>query len=352
MSSNPKNIKLLIFIVLVVLSAILYYVLKPKKTRDELQWERALEYRDLQAAGDNEKAMRLYQEMMADAFKGKIQLAGTVVDAQGRPLNNVRMTATTIEFDFNPEYSKKTTQEQTVNGTFEYSCKDCIGATLVFEKGGYFNKKYDTDSVHDNREMEVIKLEEQVILEKRGEQMPGKRYRGTLTVSQKKTTVLPLSFGFGFISNVNTYTVEQLDKIAKNYKQEGEALYLEFKVKQEINSKTTEQSKSLHFTQPVEPILDFSQADGGVIPFQANNYHDQKIDFEMKQAPLEGYQTTWSIDVDYNGKQYFYCRISQHYCRGYIERVSIKQGAKGDSASINVSILLNPTKNDSNLRLY
>ncbi len=348
--SNP--IKLLVFILVTTLPVITYYILKPEKSRDQKLLEQGQKIRELQAAGKNEQAMKLYQEMMADAFKGKVKLAGNVVDAQSKPLSGVEMTATTIEPDMSnhQNYTQEATERHLIDGSFEFSCNDCIGATLTFKKEGYYREKYEA-AVTASRDLQIIKLDEQVVMQKRGELITGERYKGKLEVSKNQTTVLPLSFGH----TTRAYTLERVTEMAKEKKHESEILYLEFKVKQEANGEVAVQPKGKYYKQPIDPVLDFTHADGGVIPYEPENSHYEKIDLEMKRAPVEGYQTVWNIDVNNmgtNGSQYFYCRIGGHYCRGRIGWVDLNQRDEGNSASLSVSIELNPAANNTNLEFY
>jgi len=314
--------------------------------------ERARQMQELMQAGKEEEAMKLYEQIMRQSFSGKIRLKGTIVDAEGMPLDDVLMEVITLEFDsLRNTDLKEIKQEQPVSATFTYACDNCAGVRLEFRKDGYYLEKVEyVTYADDNPNMEVIKPDEKVVLEKRGVRVASKRYSGTLKVSRNETEVLPFSFG----QRSRAVPVTRLPEIAARKQHLDDVLYLELKVKRdadgEIATQELQRPGSSHKPRkPVEPILDFTHADGGLIVYQPKSRFIRKIDREMKRAPARGYQPILALDLETWDTQYFYCRIGKRYCRGTISPVSVNRGSNGDYVSLHVSIRLNPTEGDSNL---
>lgn len=314
--------------------------------------EIARQMHELMQAGKEEEAMKLYEQLMRQSFSGKIRIKGSIVDAKGMPLDDVLMEVITLEFDsLRSSDLKEIKQEQAVSGTFTYACDDCAGVRLEFRKDGYYLEKIEyVTYADDNPKMEIIKPDEKVVMEKRGVRVAAKRYSGTLKVSSSETEVLPFSLG----QRSRAVPVTRLPEIAARKQYLDDVLYLELKVRQdadgEIITQELQRPGSSHkLRKPVDPILDFTQADGGLIIYQPKSRVVRKIDREMKRAPARGYQPTLVLDPENYDTQYFYCRIGKRYCRGTISPVSVNHSPKGDSARLHVSIRLNPTKGDRNL---
>lgn len=316
------------------------------------QMELARQIQELMEAGKQEEAMKLYEQMMRQSFSGKVRLAGIIVDGQGKPLDDVVMEIVTLEYDsLQSTDLKESSREQPVNGSFEYACDACAGVRLEFNKDGYYRERVEyVTYADDNPNREIIKTDEKVVLEKRGVRVALEHYRGMLIVSQDRNEVLPLSFG----QTSRAEPISRLTETATLRKFDGDILYLELKVKKTANGEIATQEvrrpgTSSSFRKPVEPILDFGPADGGVILFQPQSRYVRKIDLEMKRAPVDGYQPTLALDLETDDTQYFFCRIGKRYCRGSVNPVSVNRSSNGQYAGAHVSIRLNPTAGDTNL---
>ncbi len=352
MKSIPRFFKSLTFLLAVFVCAFISIQGTSAQTRSEGDMELAWQMQELMQAGKEEEAMKLYEKIIRQSFSGKIRLTGTIVNAEGKPLEDVRMEVITLEFNsLRSTDLKEIKQEQIVNGTFTYACDDCAGVRLEFKKEGYYREKIEyLTYAGDPPNMEVIKSDEKVVLEKRGVRVALERYSGTLKVSPNENEVLPFSFG----QCSRAVPITRLAETAASKKHEGDVLYLELKVKQDANGEIATQEvqrpgSSYKLKKPVEPFLDFTRADGGVIVYQPKSRFVRKIDREMKRAPAEGYQPTLALDLEVDDTQYFYCRIGKRYCRGSISPVSVNRSSKGDYTSLHVSIRLNPTEGDTNL---
>ncbi len=322
------------------------------QSRSELDTERAQQMQELIQAGKQEEAMKLYEEIMRESFSGRIRLKGSIVDTDGNLLEDVVMETVTLEFDsLRSTDLKEIKQEQPVNTTFSYACDNCAGVRLEFRKDGYYREKIEyVTYADDNPNMEIIRQDEKVVLEKRGMRVALKRYSGTLKVSPDENEVLPFSFG----QRTRAVPHSRLMEIATQKQYRGDILYLELKVRQDANGRIATQEvqhpgSTYKLKKPIDAVLDFTSANGGLILYQPKSRFVRKIDREMKRAPVSGYQPTLMLAPGKYGTQYFYCRIGKRYCRGTVSPVSMNRSSNGDYASLHVSIRMNPTEGDTNL---
>jgi hypothetical protein len=352
MKPVSRNLKLLSYLFSVFVFAFIVVHGVSAQSRSERDMEIARQMHELMQAGKEEEAMKLYEQIMRQSFSGKIRLKGTIVDTEGIPLDDVLMEVVTLEFDsLRSTDLKEIKREQPINATFTYACDDCAGVRLEFRKDGYYLEKVEYITYADDiPNMEVIKPDEKVVLEKRGVRVSPKRFSGMLKVGRTDNDVLPFSLG----QRTRAVPVTRLAEIAARKQYLDDVLYLELKVKRDANGEIATQEvqrpgSSYKLKRPVEPLLDFSAADGGLIIYQPKSRFVRKIDREMKRAPARGYQPTLALDLETYDTRYFYCRIGRRYCRGTLSPVAVNRGSEGDYVSLNVSIRLNPTEGDRNL---
>ena len=309
----------------------------------------------LMQAGKQEEAMKLYQQIAKQQFNGSIELAGSVVDANGVALSDVVIVIKTARMeDINSQQLAKVEQTRKVDGNFDYACEHCAAVTLTFKKKGYYREKLEFVSYADQYPDKVI-VEKglEVVLQKQGKRVQLEPYRGQLLVSKGETHVLPFSFGPRSRTLVKTTLVE----MAKRLNYSGKIAYLQLRVKQDadgelITQQLSRPGSSIAFKKPVDAVLDFAPADGGVIAYQAKSKKFTKIQREMSLAPETGYEPRLVLDLETDKTQFFYCRIGKQFCRGTIQAVSIEQSSKGQRARVAIAILLNPTAVDRNLEGY
>lgn len=321
-------------------------------TGPDRQWEMAQKIQELMQSGRTEEAMRLYEEMMRESFSGKIQVSGRIVDDKGKPLDDVIMEITRLEYDdLQSTDLKEIKKTRTVNGRFDYACDNCSGVRLQFAKDGYYRDTLEFVTYGDDTpNREVINKNLIVKLAKMGQRVVLHRYSGMLKVTKNSSDILPFSFG----QTTRAEPLERLDVASKRYRHEGEVRYLELKVRRDANGEIVLQEIAWPGTRskierPVDAMLDFTAADGGVIGYEPVSHFVRKIGLEMRRAPETGYQATLALDPETDNDQYFYCRIGDHYGRGRITPVMINSNSQGRYASANIAIRLNPTPGDTNL---
>lgn len=320
------------------------------------QMEIARQIQKLMEAGKEQEAIKLYQQLIQQQFHGKIELAGHVVDEHGQQLHDVRMVIKVAHMaDMRSHELETSEQEVMVSGSFDYACDACAAVTLTFKKDGYYREKLEFVSYADEYpDRHIVKQDVKVVLQKRGVPAVLEPYTGSLIVSQSETYVLPFSFG----PTSREMPLSLLPKMAASRKKfHGEVHYLALQVQRTATGDVAIQEArrggvARGFSKPVNPVLDFSKADGGAILYQPQNTHFGKILREMRQAPLSGYKTSLALDVNTDRTQFFYCRIGKHYCRGTIEPIAIEKTSRGRRARVHVSIKLNTTEDDTNLAGY
>ena len=69
-----------------------------------------------------------------------INLSGTIVDSQGNPVSNVKMTVKEIRRIPGTFKEKRTKRDQMVDGVFEVQCQDCSDVKLRFLADGFYPK--------------------------------------------------------------------------------------------------------------------------------------------------------------------------------------------------------------------
>ena len=346
-----------IYIILLLFGLGALHAADTRQQESSREMEVARQIEELMQQGKQEEAMQLYEDITRESFSGKLRVSGRVVDENGQALNDVTMEITRLEFDsLGSTELKESNETQTINGTFKYACDECAGADLEFKKDGYYRDKIELITyAFDVPNRELIQDEIEISLIKIGERIVPERYEGHLKVASRGKDVL--SFSFGQTGRAIPY--EAIEEVAERRGYEGDVQYLELKVKRDADMQILVQevarSGGRHmFKKPVDPILDFTSANGGIILYEPKNKKVRKIDLEMWRAPTTGYEPTLMLDVTSDKTQYFYCRIGNRYGRGSLNPVRLNRNADGSyaSASVHVAIRLNPTPGDTNLEFW
>ena len=75
-----------------------------------------------------------------------INLSGTIVDSQGNPVSNVKMTVKEIRSISGTFKKKRTKRDQMVDSVFEVQCQDCSDVKLRFLADGFYPKEVSFQS--------------------------------------------------------------------------------------------------------------------------------------------------------------------------------------------------------------
>lgn len=231
------------------------------------QMEIARQIQKLMQAGKEQEAMKLYEQLIQRQFHGKIELAGNVLDENGQQLHDVHMVIKVAHMaNLRGHKLDTSAQEIMVSGSFDYACDACAAVALTFKKDGYYREKLEFVSYADEYpDRHVVKQDVKVVLQKRGVPAALEPYTGSLIVSQSETYVLPFSFG----PTSRAMPLSLLPKMAASRKFHEEVNYLELQVQRTATGDIAIQEArrggaARGFSKPVNPVLDFSKADGGV----------------------------------------------------------------------------------------
>jgi hypothetical protein len=70
---------------------------------------------------------------------------------------------------------------------------------------------------------------------------------------------------------------------------------------------------------PAPAVLDFADADGGVVFHEFADGNPRRIYRAMRTAPADGYEPSFVLDTaNRNGTYFFYCRIGDRYGKGLV----------------------------------
>lgn len=264
-----------------------------------------------------------------------IDLSGTIVDSQGSPVSNVKMTVKEIRSIPGTSKEKRTKRNRTVDGAFEVQCQDCSDIKLRFLADGFYPKQVsfqlteaeiesymfgrDGDGFRFVRQGVVVQLEESsnpVILGRVAATLDFYREdvgrvltlkAGKPQISSKrevlKKRTLSGNYGPSMISlEAPIIMLDEIVRILKNYPPNS--------------------------TSPIDIYLDFSGPQTGVIPVEVSKPtgSPRKAYRELKEAPEDGYSNRLAINPDpkENKGQYFYCRFGGLFGKGQVS--SLRSG--------------------------
>ncbi|WP_439136066.1 hypothetical protein, partial [Pseudomaricurvus sp.] len=93
---------------------------------------------------------------------------------------------------------------------------------------------------------------------------------------------------------------------------------------------------------PVSAIMDFTAAEGGVVPYEPHATVQREIHREMILAPVDGYQPQLVLDPTLRGSTWFYVRIGARYGRGRAFTPSLESTENGQRLVVTFQLFLNP----------
>lgn len=268
-------------------------------------------------------------------FEGEISLSGRIVDAAGTPLRDVSVTqvATYLNtHDIEQVKWDSLLREETGfmldSPEFHITCEGCTSLQLVFRKPGYRAALLGTGLARIPLELretptEVAKLDQVVILESAaGHPSRLERISGKLTLGgEHNREVLVLSEG----SRAEMPISDVRDAASRGVRH----AYVQL-----VASEAFPSSDPLLALPNL--MLDFSQATGGLQPYQP------EPDAEgPHHAPERGYATALRLDAERQEPLFFYCRTGLLYCHGYITPPEIEITGSGSRITAGIVIEIN-----------
>ncbi len=260
-----------------------------------------------------------------------ITLVGRVVDEEGMPLERVQLYATKSRVSLMAE-SFVTLDESRfdlADGRFRVTCRSCSSVQLQFSREGYYSETVDFHVEYVVREAgrltsEVAKdLERtdlQIVLRSAQNMVRLVRYRGFLhSTAGGPATVVPIRTDRGSRG-------VRLDDLSRPPGKKAQYLpgYVQLlaAVTEDGNLATESPPDAPRVHFPGSPVLDFSEADGGLILYQYASGDPQKVYRTMRTAPADGYQSSLLLDSAVrggdDGDYYLFCRIGDRYGKGRV----------------------------------
>ena len=297
---------------------------------------------------------------MEQALTHEIVLSGAVVDkSTGAALSGVDVEIRKGIFDPGARLLRRADESNdVVVGAFRYSCDSCLSMELSFRKKGYHSEKLHSSSFDTDQEaikatrlrVELERRRDPVELDFILEELAVGHGGNAELLSQDSTTAKP--------TPAKPLVMPQGEEGLEG----GPAPFLRLRAELDergalkIQEIQQQQSAATPFgsvvLKPVGAAIDFSQADGGVIPYRPKAATRPRILREMSEAPAEGYQEGIDLDASATVPIFFFCKIGDRYGKGLVEALWIEQSAAKTQARALVQIWLNPGGTRSLVSLY
>lgn len=259
-----------------------------------------------------------------------ITLAGEVIDQLGRPLAQVRLNERTSRFSLRSEslLSSTTSAEDLDDGRFRITCNRCSSIEISFSKQGYYS---ETLVFHvEKREssngrlstavaIDMERSDLQVVLRSNENRANLIRYEGYLrSTAAGPVTVAPLRRDLGS-RGVQTSRLSQAPDSDANYLPGYISLLAASTDQLTLSEQARPEVRGAYFPIPLPPVLDFSEADGGIVLYELTEENPRSVYRAMVNAPLDGYQDSLELPtLQRSGVFYFYCRIGDLYGKGRV----------------------------------
>jgi len=279
-------------------------------------------------------------------LNGRIALSGRVVDQDGNPLSGVTMRVTKTVYTSNPaEFTRDEESEESVDGMFEVSCRECSTINLSFSKPGYYVTsiseslgRLDGERV-DHLTMEDIK----VVLEVKPRAVQLFHRSGELLFDSTGVKQV-VSLGGRLIGNLPLGPQKTLSSL--------DSPYVSLICKTESDGTLARRTvprpgrEGLTMVAPSGARLVFATGGDGVVLYEPRTHSPSPslVFREMREAPLEGYRGEIDFDQLPGNRQtyYFYCRVGGLYGKGAVSAPLFRSPKNLDEAVSAIGIRLNP----------
>lgn len=286
----------------------------------------------------------------------EISLSGQVEGEDGKPLERVRLHVRKNRVSLMAEsfLSWDETTTDLADGRFAVDCRSCSSVELFFSKPGFYSESRTFHVGSSERSGDRVNPEEATDLLHAD-------LRVTLRSSQNKTQLVTYS-SLMMAGAHGPVTVAPLRRgLGRRVKPErlGEPLGSDERnlpgFIRLVATLTDEGTLAVIdpdalVRKPKLPILDFTEAGGGLILHRYAEGAPKQTYRAMSVAPEDGYQAHITLDTEgrSGGRYYFYCRIGNRYGKGRVSLPLISHDDAGQEvvqASIEVRLNLDGSRN-------
>lgn len=269
---------------------------------------------------------------------GRLALAGSLLDQDGRPLMGVGVEVVrTVFAPAEPSLQRSETQSSVVDGAFRFECQPCLGLRLKFIKKGYHGDFREITALSSPLRPPVVEeLRHQVRLAKAGAPARLQIFQGQIVtrvgggdeqvVGVSKSAAGPRQRAQ--VQDLQLKSVEPLPFVRLQAAEEG-------------NQAKAGVIDGKSMAVPVGARLDFGDA-GGVQRYEPQAQRIDKVLLEMKEAPEGGYQPTLDLDPIATSPTYFFCKVGDLYGRGTVSVPTLEETSQGRRVVAYVEITVNP----------
>jgi hypothetical protein len=264
------------------------------------------------------------------SFNAAMTLEGEVKDQDGNALEQVHLGLRTSRFDLMSESftSKDESVLELGDGRFHVSCRTCSGMTLHFSKDGYYsetmNFHVEKGEMQDGRRsgeeaQNLVRTDVEIVLRSDENEATLVRYESTLSsAADGPLRVAPLRRDLGSRGVL-------LEHLSKPPSRAAQYLPGYVRLRAALDDEGTLAARPLpdvpgaRMRFPASAVLDFAEADGGIIFYQFADGDPKKTYRSMRTAPSDGYEPSLALDTaNRDGTSYFYCRIGNLYGKGRV----------------------------------
>lgn len=282
-------------------------------------------------------------------FEGRIVLQGQITNPDGQPLSGITAT---LEASYLNTHSidevkwnsllREQREFDLEDPDFRFECEGCLALEVVFRKAGYRSARINAEltTLSDDRELEdthIEKRDQQIILRPSEHFLPRlDRVMGQLIFRSNGNHQVILT------SDAAPRTVISLQDLRRRAAAGERQPYVQL-----LTRDYRPGMASSDFVLQ-QAIVDFSHAAGGLIAYTLDE-PDKNWEAEMSEAPLQGYNTTLTLEADREDPLYFFCHLGFQYCRGSISPPHVEITQQGLRVVANLELVIN---RDNDRQLY
>ena len=263
---------------------------------------------------------------------GPIAVSGTVVDGNGSPLKEAKVSITGYDLSSSPYEPRRRDSKPRVlpDGTFMLRCDQCNVLVLKFSKDGYYPAEVEVSYLQESgdgipRLRKAMPDGSAPLVEKRGvvvtlEEIAHpvrlREYHGTLSSGPDWTDHV-------LVIDADKGRVWSLPHLQSSAGTTGEMpTYL--KLDPGLNSSTLKLGINYRKAGRPRPppvtqaYLEIANGEGGFVSYRPSTPVVKEAYRAMKAAPEQGYKRRFAVERLSQGNQFFYCRINGKYGKGRV----------------------------------